>query len=487
VFSANGSNTPATSGNFTFATTAASAPVISSVTATSITSTSATITWTTDQASSSQVNYGTTTAYGSQSPLNTTPVTPHSVTLTGLTPGTTYNFDVFSANASSTPATSGNFTFATTSSSTPPPVISTVAAYPVADTTATILWVTDQNATSLVNYGTTTAYGFQSTPGPTLAIYHAVPLTGLTPGTIYNFQVVSMNSSGVPSTSGNFSFTTSGTAPAPGPVITNVTSTAITSTSATINWTTDQASNSRVSYGPTTAYGTLSTLNTPLVTSHTLTLTGLTPGTTYNYQVLSTNAAAATGMSANFTFATTGSVPAPVVSAVASWGITGSGIIISWSTDQLSNTVVAFGTTNALGLFSPVQTALVTSHGVTLTGLLPATTYYFQAQSTNSAGSTGDSTIYSFTTLDSSAPVVSNVVATPAIGNAASVSWSVSKAATCQVEYGLNTSYGWWSPQTTALRTALGWVPSGMVHFRIHCVDSLGNASVTTDNTFTEP
>ena len=105
------------SGNFTFTTASAGGPVptISAVTASAITATSATVTWTTDQAANTLVNYGTTAAYGSSSPLNSTLVTSHSVTLTGLTPGTTYNYDVVSVNASNASTTSGNFTFATSS------------------------------------------------------------------------------------------------------------------------------------------------------------------------------------------------------------------------------------------------------------------------------------------------------------------------------------------------------------------------------------
>jgi hypothetical protein len=401
------------------------------------------------------VNYGATTAYGTQSALNASLVTAHSATLTGLTPGATYNFDVVSANAANATTTSGNFSFSTTSSTAPAPVLSSEAAYPVANTTATILWTTDQNSTSVVNYGTTTAYGQQASLGTATTIYHAVQLTGLTPGTTYNFQVVSTNSSGVSSSSGNFTFTTSGTAPAAGPVITAVAASAITNTSVTISWTTDQLANSQVSYGFTNAYGYLSTLNTTLTTAHSVTLTGLTPGTAYNYQVLSTNGTAISSASGNFTFSTTGSVPAPVVSSVAFWGVTGSSVIMSWSTDQAANTFVTYGTTPALGQTSPVQTALVTSHGATLTGLQPNTTYYFVANSTNSAGTSGASTQYSFTTLDSGAPVVLSQTATPSTGNTASVSWTLSKAGTCQVEYGTDLSYGRWSQLTTALQTAL--------------------------------
>ena len=49
-----------------------SPPVITNVATANLTSTSVTVTWTTDQPSSSLVNYGTTTGYGSSSTLNTT-------------------------------------------------------------------------------------------------------------------------------------------------------------------------------------------------------------------------------------------------------------------------------------------------------------------------------------------------------------------------------------------------------------------------------
>jgi len=56
----------------------------------SITSSGATITWSTDQASSSQVEYGTTTGYGSMTTVDPTLVTSHSQALTGLLAATTY-------------------------------------------------------------------------------------------------------------------------------------------------------------------------------------------------------------------------------------------------------------------------------------------------------------------------------------------------------------------------------------------------------------
>ena len=72
------------------------APAISAVAAGSLTGDSAVITWTTDEASTSQVEFGLTTAYGSTTTLDGNLVTSHSVPVTGLTAGTTYHFRVLS-------------------------------------------------------------------------------------------------------------------------------------------------------------------------------------------------------------------------------------------------------------------------------------------------------------------------------------------------------------------------------------------------------
>ena len=89
------------------------APTISTVTATNITSSSATITWTTNEAATSQVNYGLTTSYGSTTTLDPTLVTAHSVAITGLAPNTTYNYRVRSRDAAGNERVSVNSTFVT--------------------------------------------------------------------------------------------------------------------------------------------------------------------------------------------------------------------------------------------------------------------------------------------------------------------------------------------------------------------------------------
>src|SRR5205085_12305747 len=67
---------------------------ISSIQSTSITQTGATLSWTTNESADSQIDYGLTTAYGSQTSLDSTLVTSHSQTLSTLQPTTTYHYRV---------------------------------------------------------------------------------------------------------------------------------------------------------------------------------------------------------------------------------------------------------------------------------------------------------------------------------------------------------------------------------------------------------
>jgi hypothetical protein len=103
-----------------FSTTAdTTAPTITAVASSSIAATSATVTWTTNEAADSQVFYREQgdTAY-QQTVLDATKVTAHSVALQGLSPSTTYEYYVRSADAASNAATSTPVnTFGTASTS----------------------------------------------------------------------------------------------------------------------------------------------------------------------------------------------------------------------------------------------------------------------------------------------------------------------------------------------------------------------------------
>lgn len=85
--------------------------------------------------------------------------------------------------------------------------------------------------------------------------------------------------------------------------ITSVSASSVSTTGATISWTTNIGATTQVEYGTTTSYGNTTSLNSALVTSHSVTLTGLQPDTTYHYRVRST-VGSTTAVSSDHTFTT---------------------------------------------------------------------------------------------------------------------------------------------------------------------------------------
>jgi hypothetical protein len=127
-------------------------------------------------------------------------------------------------------------------------------------------------------------------------------VTGFTPTVKYYFVIRAYNAAGESGNSNevhNF-------------LVTNVTASAVTATTATITWTTDEASDTQVAYGTTTAYGATTTLVSSLATSHTAALTGLTQGTLYHYRVMSKDSSGNGTLVNDYTF-TTGTLSAPPV------------------------------------------------------------------------------------------------------------------------------------------------------------------------------
>ena len=74
------------------------------------------------------------------------------------------------------------------------------------------------------------------------------------------------------------------------PTISSIQSSSITTTGATISWTTNESSDTQIEYGLTTGYGNSTSLNSSLLTSHTQSLSSLEANTLYHYRVKSKDA-----------------------------------------------------------------------------------------------------------------------------------------------------------------------------------------------------
>jgi hypothetical protein len=137
-----------------------------------------------------------------------------SFTVTGLAAGT-YYFAVTAYDAARVESGYSNeVVFQVAGGDTAPPVISSVSVSGITSSAAAISWTTNEPATSQVDYGATTAYGFSAAVDGALPTSHSIALSGLLPDALYHFRVRSADASGNAALSADYTFTT---AAAPGP------------------------------------------------------------------------------------------------------------------------------------------------------------------------------------------------------------------------------------------------------------------------------
>jgi parallel beta-helix repeat protein len=147
------------------------------------------------------------------------------------------------------------------------------------------------------------------------------------------------------------------------PRISGVAASGITHSSATISWTTAAPSNSVVEYGTTTAYG-LTRSDASMVTSHSITLSGLSASTTYYYRVRSTDENNNIEISRDFTF-TTRAAPKTDTSLtidpesfalVSGQLITLTATLVDAENNPLAGKTISWGEANDRGSFSVTST-----------------------------------------------------------------------------------------------------------------------------------
>jgi hypothetical protein len=171
------------------------------------------------------------------------------------------------------------------------------------------------------------------------------------------------------------------------PVISAV-ATSTTASTTTITWTTNESASSTVFYGLTSAYGSASSSDV-LETSHSIVLRGLTSGSQYHFRVESTDASGNRATSSDLTFTPKADIIPPIISAIAS-STTLTAAIISWTTNEPTNSVVNHGNSASYGSASS-SGVMTTLHSIRLTGLTATTTYHFQISSTDASGNVATS------------------------------------------------------------------------------------------------
>lgn len=349
------------------------------------------------EATSWFVEYGTTTAYGtrtgSRSAGNGTSAVDVSQQLTGLATGVTYHYRLVAANADGTSGGS-DLTFTTRGA----PEVVTAAASAIGPTEANVGGTVDANGRSTswwIEYGPTTRYGARTSSRPagsaTSPAGVSVRLTGLTAGATYHFRLVAANDIGTTAGSDR-SFRTDA-----GPSVSTGGADAITIGSARVSGRVDPNGRGSVvwfEYGATSALGS----RTPeadagfadRASTHTATLAGLQPATTYHYRVVArSDAGTAVGQTRRFT---TSAGPLVVTGPPR---LSGSAVVLSGTVDPVGRETTwwfELGPTTAYGTRTVARSAGSGRGAVavseTLTGLAAGTEYHVRLVAQSSAGTT---------------------------------------------------------------------------------------------------
>jgi len=446
--------------------------------AVNISDSAATVLWKTDEPSSGVVMTFDGTNYGFFSDNGL--ANGHSVTLTGLAASKSYSYKVISTDGSGNSMITNALSFSTTAAPdmTAPVITEGPLVVSVTYQSAALRWSTDEPADSVIEYGTDQGFGSIQSDS-TLVRSHGLTLSGLDAGTTYFFRVRSTDAFGNgPTTSKVFTFTTELDPSYKVPVITVAPSVIYkTDTSMTIYWETDDPSDSVVEYGEGTTV-TDRVSNSEMVTKHQITITNLKMNTAYKVVVSSTNMSGNTvfakaggvtrflamNLGMVFSDATGGGVPladtttasapdetAPAITvAPAVSGITDTQAVITWTTDEIADSVVTYGVKNGTGTLTAGDPTQVTGHSVILTNLAASTTYSITVASTDPSGNgPTTSTAVEFTTAaapDTTAPAF--VKGTPsdpdlvitfsdATGKT-TLNWVTDEPATTQIKYGLS-------------------------------------------------
>jgi hypothetical protein len=255
-----------------------------------------------------------------------------------------------------------------------------------AQTSVGLSWQTTQYATSgKILWGTSATSLTNEVDDSNVATNHVVTVSGLSPNTVYFFQAVSSDTFRQSQSSAVLSFRT-----LPQWSISDVSAQAARN-SASVQWNTaEYPTNGYVVWGSAANGLTNQSAVTATANAHSMALSGLTPSTTYYYQVVASDDLGKSESSAVQSFTTQ-----------ADWGITGfagtpslTSVALSWNTPNQATTGVVFYGTSAGSLGSQVSdSANGTVHSANVSGLAPDTDYYFQAVASVSGASKSSAVI----------------------------------------------------------------------------------------------
>ena len=262
-----------------------------------------------------------------------------------------------------------------------------------------------------------------------------------------------------------------------GPTVTD-----ISTRKATISWTTERPSDSKIEYGTTSGhYNPVEASSSIQTAAHSIMLTGLTYSTTYFYRVQWTDEDGNTGTSQEQMFTTNS---APSVKGVVVTAVGTDYALIKFTVTGASSAKIYYGPTTNFGGAQTLSTSPVEStYTAQLTNLNDGTKYYYRINLFDSDGYEYNEMIVDFTTYPR--PLISDVNLTEAWGtatNTVNITWHSNTGVSSIVNYYPSTDPSNVKNQVDVTlvsgdhkMTIQGLEPSTRYAFIIKGTDAIGN------------
>lgn len=266
----------------------------------------------------------------------------------------------------------------------------------------------------------------------------------------------------------------------------------ITTRQATIKWTTNRKSDSRVAFGTSSGdYFDEEPSKSDQVTDHQINLTNLLPGTKYYYKVRWTDEDGNTGVSSEKSFTTE---PAPTVTDPQATQIGLESAILRYTVTGASSVKIYYGPTTDFGAVREVATSQdEVTMSTELTDLEDGSLYYYKINPVDSEGFEYQGQALTFETMPR--PRISNVRLQEVAGSAQTtvlVSWSVNTPLSAIVTYSPTDGSDRSRDQIEAERLAgtremliSGLLPQRQYQLTVRGRDRAGNEAVSDSYTFT--
>jgi len=365
----------------------------SNLTATNITSSGCTLSWTASSSSVSGYKVYQNGVY-----LKT--VLSLSTTVS-LSSGTSYSFYVTASDGIDDSYASNSISVLTK-----PAVPASLSSSSITSIGCVLNWSTSFGATGYYVYQN----GVKINPTITVSGSTAsATISGLSTASTYNYYVVAYNLTGTSSSSSVVSVNTLALPP------TNISVSNVTSTGFTISWT--------ESSGTITGYKIYQTIPYSVVrstSSTSITISGLSPLTTYSFYITAYNSTSESVGSSAFTVTTIIDPPTNIIAS----NITSSGCKLSWTTASGSVTGYKVYQTSPYGILK----GSTTGTSLTISDLQPCITYAFCVTSYSSTSESTKSAVVSVLTSSVIPTIPTNLSCTKKTAVSCNLSWTCTDA-----------------------------------------------------------